>query len=106
MQRCISVSFEFKGKEFYAIVRRREIQNRTFYKIRIMNYRLDALVHKSNANVIKEVDGRLLLPQNDLSSEAVQIQLSVAKQLSQHLSQEQSHRGHTPVNDFRLLTPF
>ena len=58
MHRCINVPFDFKGKEYFAIVRQQTINNKINYKIRIMNHRLDSLLHKSNLNIIEEGDAQ------------------------------------------------
>jgi cell division GTPase FtsZ len=105
MQRCINVPFNFRGKEYYAIVRRQIINKKKNYKIRIMNHRLDSLLHKSNLNIIEEGDSNVLLLQEGKLAEEIQLRESIIRALTEQIS------SHGPVNydfikDFKLLTPF
>jgi cell division GTPase FtsZ len=104
MQRCINVPFNFKGKEYYAIVRQHIINNKKNYKIRIMNHRLDSLLHKSNLNIIEEGDGNLLL-QEDKLTEETELRETIIRALTDEIS-SQGHVNYDFIKDFKLLTPF
>lgn len=52
--RCMSVPFTFKGKEYYAIVRRRMKGMKTLYHIRIMNHQLDLLLSRGGLSDLEE----------------------------------------------------
>ena len=50
----MSVPFTFKGKEYYAIVRRRMTGMKTVYHIRIMNHQLDLLLSRGGLSDIED----------------------------------------------------
>jgi hypothetical protein len=106
MQRCINVPFTFKGKEYYSIIRRQTINDKKYYKIRIMNHRLDALLHKSNCNIINEYDGYIALPEMSKWTEETELLLTVAKELKKELSLQGRDRDFKFITDFRLLSPY
>ncbi|MHA4844205.1 hypothetical protein ACX0G7_08575 [Flavitalea antarctica] len=106
MERCINVGFTFNGKEYFAIIRRQTINNKKYYKIRIMNQRLDALLHKSNCNIINEYDGYIALPEAGKWSEGSELLLTIAKELKKELGREGRDHDFGFVTDFRLLTPY
>ena len=105
MQRCINVPFDFKGKEYYAIVRKQIISNKKNYKVRIMNHRLDSLLHKSNLNIIEEDDTNMLLTQEGKMTEETELRLSILRALSNQIA-IQGHSSFDFITDFKLLTPF
>ncbi len=49
-----SFSFEFQGKEYFAILRRRETAHGAEMHVRIMNHRLDTLLGKECNNSFSE----------------------------------------------------
>jgi hypothetical protein len=106
MKRCISVSFDFKGKEYYAIVRHREAESKKYYRIRIMNQRLDAMLNKGNFAIIEEVDGTVVCPGCDPSSPESQIRANIARELIQQLNDQSTKEEFTFITDFKLLTPY
>ena len=106
MERCINVEFTFKGKEYFAIIRRQTINHNRYYKIRIMNHRLDALLHKSNCNIINEYDGYIALPEMSKWTEESELLLTIAKELKKELCREGRDHDFRFVTDFRLLTPY
>jgi hypothetical protein len=105
MKRCISVSFDFKGKEYYAIVRHREADSKTFYRISIMDHKLDALLNKGNFNIIEEVDGTVVCPGVTSEGAEVEIRAKIARELVLQLKQQQPEQQYTFIKDFKLLTP-
>ena len=106
MHPCISVRFEFKGKEYYAIVRQSTFNNRILYRIRIMNHRLDALLHKANLNIIEASDDRLVLPEMKNQKAELMLLMSVAKGMSMQLFKTTEEKPFHFITDFELLTPF
>ncbi|RYE52472.1 MAG: hypothetical protein EOP48_16430 [Sphingobacteriales bacterium] len=106
MQRCISVPFDFKGKEYYAIVRQYAIDHKVYYKIRIMNHRLDSMLHKSNLNIIEECDGHLAIPNMDKWTLEGELSLSVIQELIMRLSNYDEHNQYDLITEYGLLTPF
>ncbi|HTE23517.1 hypothetical protein [Flavitalea sp.] len=104
MQRCFNVPFDFKGKEYYAIVRQQTINNKKNYKIRVMNHRLDALLHKSNLTIIEECDGNVSLPPGSNLTEEGELHLSIARALSIQLSHH-CNADFDFIPGFKLLTP-
>jgi cell division GTPase FtsZ len=105
MQRCINVPFDFRGKEYFAIVRKQIISNKINYKIRIMNHRLDSLLHKSNLNIIEEGDSNMLLAQEGKMAEQTELRLSILRALTNQIA-GQGHTSFDFITDFKLLTPF
>jgi hypothetical protein len=106
MQRCINVPFTFKGKEYFAILRRQTLNNKNCYKIRIMNSRLDTILHKSDRNIIDEHDGYLVLPEINKSTEEAKLLLAVASELKNELARQGREHHFKFITDFRLLTPY
>ena len=105
MHRCINVPFDFQGKEYYAIIRQQIINNKKNYKIRIMNHRLDTLLHKNNLNVFEEGDVHISLIEASKLTEETELRQVILTSLTNQLP------GGNRVNfdfisDFKLLTPF
>jgi len=105
MQRCINVPFNFRGKEYYAIVRQHKINNKKNYKIRIMNHRLDSLLHKSNLNIIEEGEINRLLEQVGKKTEEAELRDSIIRALTDQIT-NRAHVNYDFIKDFKLLTPF
>lgn len=105
MYRCINVPFDFQGKEYYAIIRQQIINNKKNYKIRIMNHRLDALLHKSNLNVFEEEDVHISLIEASKLTEEAELRQVIITSLTNQLPG--GHRANFDfISDFKLLTPF
>ncbi|MEX6689795.1 hypothetical protein QTN47_19975 [Danxiaibacter flavus] len=54
MSDVTSFSFEFEGKEYFAILRRRETGDGARLHVRIMNHKLDSLLGKECDNTFSE----------------------------------------------------
>ena len=106
MKRCISVSFDYKGKEYFAIVRHRSVDHKGFYHIRIMNHRLDALINKHNLSMIEEKDGTLCTPETGSHSEDYIIQAAIVDELVKELEENDDVIEYVHISYYPLLTPF
>jgi hypothetical protein len=106
MKRCISVSFDFKGKQYYAIVRHRTIENKRFYKIRIMNHRLDTLLNRGNFSILEEQDGNVCFPGMDEQLPESKLRATIASELISQIKQEEGEKRYSFITDFKLLTPY
>jgi len=105
MERCISVAFEHKGKEYFAIVRHLVMQDKSYYKVRVMNNRLDGLLNAHGANIIAENEWSAELI-NDENNEALVLHNSITRRLGQQLTAESRTSPITNVKNFDLLTPY
>ena len=106
MKRCFSVSFDYKGKEYFAIVRHRSVDNKGFFHIRIMNHRLDALINKNNLSIIEEKDGSVCISEAELNSEDSIIQAAIVRELLKEIEEKDDGNEYVHISDFPLLTPF
>lgn len=106
MERCISVSFDFKGKQYYAIVRHRTIENKRFYKIRIMNHRLDSMLNRGNFSIIEEQDGKICFPGMEEQLPESKLRVMIARELISQIRQDEGETRYDFITDFKLLTPY
>jgi len=106
MQRCLSVAFEFKGREYYAIVRHRVMKTKSYFKVRIMNHRLDSMLNRGNGNIIEEQDWEIALTASSESGEEAVLRSCIANQLVRQLQLDHNKNQSTTIKDFSLLTPY
>ena len=107
MQRCISVGFEYRGKEYFAIVRQRVMEGKNYYKVRIMNNRLDSLLSSDSGNLIEEHECRVPATfTDDKNNEAIRLRNCIIPRLAQQIKIETSKTPVARIKEFDLLTPY
>lgn len=101
----MNVSFYYRNKEYFAIVRHRCAEGHCHFAIRIMNNRLDTLLTKNNLHLIPESDGNITelitSPQSDIEN----VHQAIADEVRKQLEQDKHQRGFERISDFRLITP-
>jgi hypothetical protein len=103
MKRCSSVSFVFKGKEYFAIVRQRLSNGKGFYHIRIMNHKLDSLLNKNNLSLIEVSDGKLVAPTSGIDES---IQNSASEKTEKFGVNELRQKAFEIIKNYDHLTPY
>lgn len=103
MRQCMSVSFFYREREYFAIVRHKIISDQGYYSIRIMNNKLDSLLNKNKLDLIKETDGQIEDTPQLVTNESGIIYNAIASEIKRIL-ETNSQGDFEKIRDFRLLT--
>ena len=83
MGTIMSLGFEFKGKEYYSLIRVKEKNNKTEYHITVMNGDLERLLYGNH--VVKELNGELEIENAAENNEQAILKKQIVEALSKHL---------------------
>ena len=83
MATIMSLGFEYKGKEYYSLIRVKERNEKTEYHITVMNGELERLLYGNH--IINLVNGELDLEEIREDSEQCKLKKQIAEALNKHL---------------------
>ena len=83
MGTILSLGFEFKGKEYYSLIRVKPRNDKTEYHITVMNGELERLLYGNH--VIREVNGELDIESFPPRNEQCKLKRQIAEALDRHL---------------------
>ena len=83
MGRIMSLGFEFKGKEYYSLIRVKERIEKTEYHVTVMNGELERLLYGNH--VINETNGALEVEDIPTHNEQCKLKKQIAEALNRHL---------------------
>ena len=83
MATIMSIAFEFKGKEYYSLIRVKERNEKTEYHITIMNGELERLLYGNH--IICPVNGSINLEELNENTEQCRLKKEIAVALDRHL---------------------
>ena len=83
MGTIISLGFQFKGKEYYSLIRVKERNQRTEYHITVMNGELERLLYGNH--IINQVNGSLDFHDLREDTEQCRLKKQIAEALDRHL---------------------
>lgn len=85
MATIMSLGFEYKGKEYYSLIRVKERNENTEYHITVMNGELERLLYGNH--ILNLVNGSLRLDDLSDNSEQCRLKRQIAEALDKHLHQ-------------------
>jgi hypothetical protein len=83
MGTIMSLGFEFKGKEYYSLIRVKERNEKTEYHITVMNGDLERMLYGNH--IINEVDGELEAGTVADGNDQLLLKSKIAEALNRHL---------------------
>jgi len=83
MGTILSLGFEFKGKEYYSMIRVKERNHKTEYHITVMNGDLERLLYGNH--IISEINGELEIESIPQNTEQCKLKKQIAEALNRHL---------------------
>ena len=83
MGTIMSIGFEFKGKEYYTLIRVKEKSDKTEYHITVMNGELEKLLYGNH--IINEVNGHLQIDSGLEVNEQGKLKRQIIDALIKHL---------------------
>ena len=83
MGTIMSLGFEYKGREYYSLIRVKARNDKTEYHVTVMNGDLERLLYGNH--VIREVNGELEIEAIPPSSEQCKLKKQIAEALNRHL---------------------
>lgn len=83
MTKIISLPFEFRGQEYYTLIRARSTPECTKFKVTIMNGALEQAMHGDN--IMEYRDGEVFCSMNEDENEAAALKRTVVNMLKEYL---------------------
>jgi hypothetical protein len=83
MGTIMSLGFEFKGREYYSLIRVKERNEKTEYHVTVMNGELERLLYGNH--IINEINGQLEIESIPENSEQCKLKKQIARALNRHL---------------------
>ncbi|MET0242226.1 MAG: hypothetical protein ABW174_02105 [Flavitalea sp.] len=107
MKDCRSLNFTFKNKDYYAIVRHRQVGDKSFYHVRIMNQKLDNLLNAGNHSLLYEKNGQILKMGNTHASGNLGLlRKAIVNEIFKSVTGHEDPYPYRWISNYDMITPY